>query len=404
MVKRAEQATDNLASTLANRRSLSDRNVAGSVHALPAILKALQESTPPPGGVLSAFVDTAPERSIGQAYMIGFRERARAIRGEVSPAQQSSFDAAVAQAQEVLERAFSPGHPGLAIFASGNEDYLFAVPLPKRPAEAIRFGQHPVLTPLEAAIDDGERVAILLFDKERARLFTLLLGEIETQHSLFDDVPGRQKTGDWFALSQKRYERHREDHELRHVKRTVSALLDELAQHPFDRLLLTGPPEAVALLVDFLPRRLRSRLAGTLALELFASDSEVLAAVRPVLEEIERHEEAIELQRLLDDAGSARVTLGPDATLPALSDGRVHKLYILNHDLGPARECTACGRLTRDEDPCARCSAPTRPVTDLRERAVAAALDSGASVELVAPETTGEVALRGGIAARTRWA
>jgi hypothetical protein len=42
-------------------------------------------------------------------------------------------------------------------------------------------------------------------------------------------------------------------------------------------------------------------------------------------------------------------------------------------------------------------------VADLRERAVGAALDSGARVELVSEETTEEVALHGGIAARTRW-
>jgi peptide subunit release factor 1 (eRF1) len=375
-----------------------------SARALPAILRALRETAPPPGGVLSAFVDTTPQRSIGQASLIGFRERARAVRAELPRGQRVRFDAAVAQAQEVLEREFSPGHPGVAIYASGDEAYVFAVPLPTRPPEAVRFGERPVLSPLEAAIDDEERAAVLLFDKERARLFTIVLGEIEARHSLFDEVPGKQKTGDWFALSQKRYERHHEDHVLRHAKRAIAALLEELAQHPFDRLLLAGPEEAIALLQDHLPRRLSTRMAGTLSLELFAGDAEVLATARPALAEIERRQEAAELRRLINDAGSARVTIGPDATLPALSDGRVHQLFVLDGNLGPARECPGCGRLTRDEDPCSRCGTATRTVADLRERAVVAALDSGARIELIAPETTAGVALRGGIAARTRWA
>ena len=313
------------------------------------------------------------------------------------------FDAAVAQAEAVLTRAFSPGHPGLAIFASGDEAYVFAVPLPKRPPEVVRFGEQPVLAPLEAAVDDFERVAVLLFDKEQARFFTILLGEIEARHSLFDDVPGKQKTGDWFALSQKRYERHHEDHVLRHAKRSIAVLLDELERHPFDRLLIGGPDEAIALLEDHLPRRLQARLSGTLALELFARDDDVLAAARDTLQEVERRHEAEAVRKLLDDVGSPRVTLGPDATLPALSDGRVHQLFIVNRYLGPMRECPACGRMTRREDPCSRCGTATRRVPDLRERAIAAAIDSGARIEFVSPETTNQVPLHGGIGARTRW-
>jgi peptide chain release factor subunit 1 len=378
--------------------------IAGSTRAIPAVLQALRETAAPAGGVLSAYIDTSPERSIGQAYLIAYRDRVKAFRATLPKAKRVHFDTAAAQAEAVLTRSVAPGHPGLAVFASGDEAYVFAVPLPKRPPETVRFGEQPVVMLLEAAVDDGERAAVLLFDKERARLFTIVLGEIEERHSLFDEVPGKQKTGDWFALSQTRYARHHEDHVLRHAKRTIAALLDELERHPFDRLLLTGPDEAIALLEDHLPRRLRLRVAGRLALELFASDADVLTAAGAALEEIEREQEAEAIRNLLNDAGSPRVTLGPDDTLPALGDGRVHQLFILNSYLGAMRECPACGRLTRREDPCTRCGAATRTVPDLRERAIAAAIDSGARVECVSLETTDLVALHGGIGARTRWA
>lgn len=377
--------------------------IADSPRAIPAVLQALRETAAPAGGVLSAFVDTSPERSIGQAYLIAFRDRVKAIREELPKARRAHFDAAAAQAEAVITRSFSPGHPGLAVFASGDEAYVFAAPLPKRPLETVRFGEQPVVAPLEAAVDDFERAAVLLFDKERARLFTVYLGEIEERHSLFDEVPGKQKTGGWFALSQKRYERHHEDHVLRHAKRAIAALLDELGRHPFDRLLIGGPDEAIALLEDHLPRRLRVRLAGTLALELFASDADVLAAARNALEEIERRHEAAAVRKLLDDAGSPRVALGSDATLPALSEGRVHQLLVINGSLGDARECPACGLLTPHDDPCSRCGAATQAVADLRERAVAVAIDSGARVEVVSGEASDLLALHGGIGARTRW-
>jgi peptide subunit release factor 1 (eRF1) len=377
--------------------------IAQNPRMIPDVLRELRATTPPAGGVLSAFVDTSLERSIGEAYRIAFRDRVDSLRANQPQERHDQFNAAVAQAEAVITRMIDPGRPGLAVFASGDGTYLFAVPLPERPAESVHFADQPLLSALEAAVDDAERAVVLLFDKERARLFTIFLGEIEERHSFVDDVPGKQATGDWFGLSQKRYARHHEDHVLRHAKRTIAALLSELQQHPFDRLVIGGPAEAIALLEDHLPRPLRNRLAGSLALELFATEAEVLEAARPALEVIERQEEAEAIQRLLADAGSPRVTLGPDATLPALSDGRVHQLFILNTFLGTARECPACGRLTVQENPCTRCGNATREIANLRERAVDLAIQQGARVEIVSPKTTEFVSLHGGIGARTRW-
>ena len=378
-------------------------NVADKARAIPEILGDLLETSPPAGEVLSVYVDASPERSVGQAYLIAFQDRVKAIRAELPKEQRARFDAAAAQAAAVITRSFSPGHPGLAVFASGDEGYVFAVPLPKRPAEIVRFADLPVIAPLVEAVDDGERAAVLLFDKERSRIFTIYLGEIEERHSLFDEAPGKQHTGGWFALSQKRYERHHEDHVLRHAKRAIAALLAELESHPFDRLLIAGPDEAIALLEDHLTRRLRTRLAGTLTLELFASDAEVLAAARTALAKIERQEEVAAVRGLLDDAGLPRVALGLAAVMAALSEGRVHLLFVTAGALEDARECPACGLLSRNEDPCPRCGAVTRAVADPRERAIVAAIESGASVEVVAGEAANLLAAHDGIGARTRW-
>ena len=166
-----------------------------------------------------------------------------------------------------------------------------------------------------------------------------------SEKAFTDDVPGKQDSGGWFGLAQKRYERHREDHLLRHAKRTIAALLRELQRHPFDRLLIGGPDEPVALLEDHLPRPLRVRRAGALRVELFASDGDVLAAAREAMLEVERREEVQAVRGLLEAAGSLRVALGPEAVLPAISDGRVHQLFLGDGFGGAGAECPACGAL-----------------------------------------------------------
>ena len=81
----------------------------------------------------------------------------------------------------------------------------------------MRWDVQPHLAPLYALLGEYERVAAILIDKERARLFIVYLGAIEEQRELRDWVPGKQATGGWFALAQTHYARRHEEYVLHHV-------------------------------------------------------------------------------------------------------------------------------------------------------------------------------------------
>jgi hypothetical protein len=187
------------------------RTAATNVRAIPAVLEALRDTAPPSGGVLSVYLDTSPGRVANQAYLLQYRDQCKRLRGLLPPAEHQAFEAAAAQAKRYLAEDLAPGQPGSAVFASGRPRYLHAVALPARPAERIRSSALPEIAPLQAAIDDHERLAVLLFDKERARISTIYLGAIEAQQTIVDEVPGKQATASWLALSQARHARHHED-------------------------------------------------------------------------------------------------------------------------------------------------------------------------------------------------
>ena len=282
-------------------------------------------------------------------------------------------------------------------------DYLYAVTLPAPPSERLRWGSHPDLEPLQVLLDDYERVGVLLLDAERARLFTVYLGTIETKETIEDYVPPKQSGGGWFALAQTRAARHREDHMLRHVKRVTAALMTVLRQQPFDRLYLAGPTEPLALLQHHLPRRLRVRLAGTLNLEMFAPDTEVLQATLAAAERTEREAETAAVAALVEAATTRRATLGLVAALAALNEGRAHLLFLADAWSPVGAECAACGALLPGVGPCPTCGAPTEPVADLRGRVIERALDQGAKLEFVSGEAAALLAVHGGIGAWTRY-
>ena len=57
-----------------------------------------------------------------------------------------------------------------------------------------RFENAPYLRPLIAALDEYARYGVVLMDKEKARFFTVYMGEIQEHEAVFDEVPRRTVT------------------------------------------------------------------------------------------------------------------------------------------------------------------------------------------------------------------
>jgi peptide subunit release factor 1 (eRF1) len=375
-----------------------------SVGDLPHVLRAVRQSAS--DRFLSVYLDTRLASAADHGYLIAFRDGCKAMRSQLDPGDDDDrrrYEGAVQQVEDYLGSLPTPGTPGLAIFAAGTEGGVLATALPSPPADRVVWASRPLVEPLVAALDECERIAVLLFDKERARLFTLYLGQIEERQLLVDEVPGKQETGDWFALSQKRYERHHEDHVLRHAKRTIRALSDVLRTYPFDRLFIGGTDEAVSLLAHHLPRPLRDRYAGSLGLSLFAGDDEVRSAALAAAEITERREETEEVRALLDAKTEPHVALGLESTLGALAEGRVHRLYVAAGLDRDGAWCERCGRLTAQFARCPTCGGPAQATANLGEQAIEAALAQGASVEIVSGQAASLLMEQGGLGALTRY-
>ncbi len=377
---------------------------ASDVRSIPTLLETLLGTTSPTGHVLSVFLDTSPDRVRRSAFLVAFRDVSR-VPEDLPASELPVFLAAVEQVRTYLTDTLEPHHSGLAVYASGDPAYFFAVPLPHRPEdEALAvWAADAEVEPLEEIVDDYERVAVVLFDKERARLFTFYLGALEWKDEFQDEVPGKQATGGWYALAQTSYARHHEEHVFRHARRTARALLRLLQTRPFDRLLLAGPPEAIVTLKHVLPGPLRARLAGTLSLEWFASDEEVERATLAEAERIERASELSAVEEMLDAASSEHVVLGVAGTLNALARRRVHVLVLASAFAQTGAECPACGQLVTGGVVCPYCGAPTHPVADLRSRVVQQAMEQDAAVEVVSNEAAERLMEVGGLGAWTRY-
>jgi len=373
-----------------------------SVNEIPEMIKQLRESNPLTDRILSVYLDTSVNRTPRDEYVLAFRDQCKALRPRLPEAERVAFELTVKKVEDYLG-TLTPSAPGLAAFAAADGEYFYTTPLPQRPDEQIVWDLRPYLEPIQGMLDEFERVALVLFDSRRSRLFTIYLDQIEEHLTIDDEVPRQVKSGGWAALSQSNYARHHDDHVLRHVRHTTTAINELNRSHPFDRLLLAGPEEAVAILRYHLPRPLRQKLAGTLPLEFFASKSELLAATRTKLAEIEADTERREVEALLGAATSHHVSLGVEETLTALAERRVHVLVVADDYHQDGGECTACARLSTAHGRCPSCGGELTAVNDLGNRAVEGAIQQGARIELVTGEAAALLDDVGGLAAWTRY-
>ncbi len=189
----------------------------------------------------------------------------------------------------------------------------------------LTFENRPDVAPLLELVDEFERYAIALVDKEKARLFTFFAGEIEEMESFKDFVFGKSDQG---GVSQARYQQHHEAHVYWYLKRVAQRLAEVHRRRRFDRLILAGPEEPTAELRRLLPRALAARVVAVLPATLFATEREILDTTLEVEHSVERDVEERLIQQMLMTGPAGRATLGVEPTLAALWADMVQTLVV----------------------------------------------------------------------------
>jgi peptide chain release factor subunit 1 len=331
--------------------------------------------------ILSAYVSLDPARQVRRAYRIVFEDLVREVREGMEAPARGELQSEAARVQAWLE-THEPTGKALAIFSCEPRGLWQAHDLAVRVADHLAFDHKPDVAPLLELLDDHERYAVALVDKEKARLFTVFLGEIEETETLKDLVPGKHDQG---GVSQAHYQGHHEMHVLWHLKRVAQHLAELSRRRRFDRLILAGPEEATSELRRLLPRALAGRLVSVVPAELFATDAEVLEATLEVERRVEREVEERLLQELLDTArAGGRATYGVEPTLEALWMAAVQTLVVADGVHAGGSECTVCGRLVPGSvATCPACGASMRAVHELFHRAMERAHEQAGRVEVV---------------------
>lgn len=279
---------------------------------------------------------------------------------------------------------------GLVIFSSQGrkfwKEYHIAVPFKNE----IIVDTTPYVKPLLDILDNYQRYAILLVDRESARLFLVHLGEIEEYSEIHsEDVPGRHKKGGWFSLSEKSYERHIDYHIGLHLKDVLRELEAFLSGEYVGRLIIGGSEEAVTKVRAMLPQSITDKVIGTFQAEMFANSKDILQKAEPIFHDFEKRKETEDIEELLTVAmKNENAVLGLDNVLNALQEGRVMKLIMLKDFKQAGLSCGQCGYLSAQTiASCPFCGRDMQEEKYLVDLVAQKALEQGAFVEVVSVNT-----------------
>ena len=270
---------------------------------------------------------------------------------------------------------------GLALFSCEADGLWEVFDLPMPVHNQLVMNHSPHVRQLEEILASHDRFAVLLADRQRARLLLFELGELVDRTELFDQLPRHDDDkGDW---DRDHVRDHTSNAVAAHLRRTASVAFTEFRRQPFDHLVLGGPDELVAALERELHAYLRSRIAARVSVAVSASDDEIRQAALDVESEVEHRRQSALVDRLRDaiGAGTGGVA-GLDGTLRMLVERRVDTLLVSEAFEAPGWRCPSCAWVGTRGRMCPVCSGSMMQVDDVVEEAVEDALEQSCHVAM----------------------
>ncbi|MET7764021.1 hypothetical protein ABZS71_19060 [Streptomyces sp. NPDC005393] len=288
-------------------------------------------------------------------------------------------------AVEVSQEQYKPGT--VAAFSCSGHDFFEVVQLPRSIRDRGLVDSTPWVRPMLAVLDEYHRICVVLIDKAWARVWELYLDDIRELEKAHDRTLRKKDYAR--GLAEDRVRNKADEITKRHFRRAAGMLDEVFRTHDFDLLVIGGHSYEVKHFVEFLPRDLRERMAGTFDVDpSTASQGDIRAGAGPVVERYELEEQ----QRMVGDvleAAAARkpAAVGLRSCLWAGSVAAIQQLLVQEGETAPGVVCDQSGWLATSGDTCPLCGEPTRQTPDVIDELVEAVIDEGGGIKHVRADT-----------------
>ena len=289
----------------------------------------------------------------------------------------------------VLEDIVRGDQKAVAVFACTGGKFWQTYRLPRLVRNLLVADPAPYVRPLLALLGQYERYCTVVIDAGASQLFEVYMGAIVEHPLLNGPVPRKVRDGGFGGRDERSNERRHDGAVQQYLRGVADAAFGLFKQHQFDRLVLGGTRESLAVLKQQLHPYLRQRWAGDFVAEAGrTTPTEVLAATVAIEEQLveERGQQLVE-ELLKQVEAKGRAVSGFAATMGAVARGEAQTLVVEEGLAGPGLVCRPCQRVSLDEDVCAQCGQPTAPCPDVVDEVVGLAAATNCAIRYVGADT-----------------
>ena len=372
-------------------------------------LRELAETRSARGKVLSVFINldpsvfaAPPARATEISSVIDEASRAVRDRDDLTHDERTALERDIDRvAGRLRAGGDTEGARGLAVFASEAAGLFEILKLPRPVAHQVAIADHPCVEPL-ARIGTGELWWLALVDRRRVRLLTGTTDGLLEVWRQDDETKGQHSDGGW---SQSRYQRSVAKEAEDHLRAVASELQRRLRATRIAGLVLGGQKETVKQFKGLLHPDVAKCVQGQFDADVWnSSGDDVLAAARPVLDELTARRDAELLERIDQGLGTGgRAVKGLNDVLLAVHERRIDTLVVQEGFTAKGVCCPQCGWLgVSAGGQCPADGTMTDVVENIVEMAVGRALGQDARVRYL-PLSDTTLEQKGSIAALLRF-
>ena len=280
---------------------------------------------------------------------------------------------------------------GVAVFRStgGGIDEVVELPGPVR--DRVVVDSSPYLRPLDSMLEHYRRFCVVVVDRRIGSIFRFHMGQLETWEEMREEEIRKANYGGFAGYEERRVRSHADEVAARHYREIASRLSElERAEPGFDLLIVGGPDEHVAGLVDAIHPDLAKRLAGTFTIDPGTmTPAIVLAHSREVAEKFEADEQRALVERLRDTTASGgAAALGIEDVAAAANQRAVEVLLVRAGVTDTGSACESCGWVMVEPRPaCPACGGEVRDVPDVIDAIADSTRAAGGRVQHILVES-----------------
>ena len=322
--------------------------------------------------VLSLYLNVDPHRRNREKYKLALRRLLESVADRADPRD-------VARVERYIDIEYNWQGRAVACFSCQGRDFWRAFPLWLPREDLVFLGRRPYIEPL---MDLVGRYAIAVVHQEGARLSILSMGVLREVQEITGEEVKRHRAGGWAS---RRYQSHEDETAQRNL-RAVAERMDSFCQrHRCEHLILGGTETNIAQFEMLLPKAIRQRVIGRIAVDKDAPAAEIVErALEAVQGHLAERERALVEEIITTAAKGGAATTGLADTLGALHAGRIRHLVVEKGFRSPAYRCQNCGYLTVEPaERCTFCDGQRVYLPDAVESLIRHAISEGIEVTLV---------------------